>query len=148
MNTTGKLAVISNHLELAPIIRMDQSFFPNPWNDSQWKELNMDHYLILSWSGPELEAFALLGLVPGDDTAHLYKIQVDPKKQGTGVSIMFWTAVVEHLRQRRLNSIYLEVESTNERAIRFYKKVGFTCLRRVKNYYSNGSDGLMLLLTL
>lgn len=148
MNITGKLAVISDYLKLAPIIKMDQSFFPNPWSDSQWKELNLDHHLILSWSDPELEGFALFGLAPGDDTAHLYKIQVDPSKQGTGISLIFWSAIMEHLRGQNLKSVYLEVESTNERAIGFYKKIGFTCLRRVKRYYSNGSDGLMLQITL
>lgn len=148
MNTTGNFQELSLQSDLNDIALMDQNFFPHPWKLSDWMELDFGKHLLFSWKSDNLEAFALFGLVPGDDTAHLYKIQIDPALQGKGVSLPFWSAILENLRQRAVKNIYLEVESSNDRAIGFYKKVGFTCLRRVKGYYSNGSDGLMLQITL
>ena len=148
MNTTGKFVELSGSSDLNDVVMMDEKYFPHPWKLSEWLELNFKHHLLYSWQGQELEGFALFGLVPGDDTAHLFKIQVNPALQGQGISMKFWSGIVENLRLKGVKNIYLEVESSNERAIGFYKKVGFTCLRRVKSYYSNGSDGLMLQITL
>lgn len=148
MNTTGNLLELSDSSDLNEIVMMDERYFPHPWKMSQWMELDFGHHLLYTWNNKRLEGFALFSFVSGDDTAHLYKIQVDPAFQGQGVSMAFWSGIMENLRQKGAKSVYLEVESGNERAVGFYKKVGFTCLRRVKSYYSNGSDGLMLQITL
>ncbi|WPU66315.1 GNAT family N-acetyltransferase [Peredibacter starrii] len=148
MNTTGNFHELGPASNLNDVAQMDEKHFPHPWKPLDWKELDFSKHLLYSWSGEKLEAFALFGLVPGDGTAHLYKIQIDPALQGKGVSLPFWSAILENLRQKNVKNIYLEVESSNDRAIGFYKKVGFSCLRRVKGYYSNGSDGLMLQITL
>jgi ribosomal protein S18 acetylase RimI-like enzyme len=41
-------------------------------------------------------------------------------------------------------SIYLEVELPNQRAIGFYKKLGFVSLRTIKRYYSDATDALTM----
>lgn len=148
MNITGKFQELSSGSDLNDVAKMDEKHFPHPWKLSDWMELDFSKHVLVTWSDETLEAFALFGLVPGDDTAHLYKIQVDPAMQGKGISMLFWSAILNILKQKAVKSIYLEVESSNDRAIGFYKKVGFACLRRVKGYYSNGSDGLMLQITL
>ena len=149
MNTTGKIIIHDDSSTLEPIIFLDQTYFPNPWPRDQWLKTDFNKNVLLEWNLKESTlGFALFGLLPGDDTAHLYKIFIVPEYQGQGEAHHFWLHVLSLLRQKAMKFIYLEVESTNEQALSFYKKVGFVCLRRVKSYYSNGNDGLMLQLTL
>ncbi len=145
MNITGR-----NPGEiLRKVIQLDHEFFPEPWTSSQWENLNWDLYAFFPWSeGEELLGFALLGIVPGDDTAHLYKILVHPSRQGTPQVQAFWSDIKEQLKGSGICHIYLEVNSNNQKAIGFYTKQGFRLLRQNKAYYSSGDDALIMSLTL
>lgn len=146
MNTTGKLGQYSGP---EVVLELDQRFFPQPWSLDQWQGINPDHHQIYTWEAKgKVLAFALFAIMPGDDTAHLYKILVHPDQRGSVVTREFWSSILSKLNELGISKIYLEVEATNDRAIAFYKKVGFISLRQVRAYYSNGSDGLMMQLTL
>lgn len=47
-------------------------------------------------------------------------------------------------RDLDVEKIILEVRASNEVAINFYQKNGFIKLRPLKNYYSDGEDGLSM----
>ncbi len=146
MNTTGKIAQESPS-EL--ISRMDQEFFPEPWTFEQWNQMNPNHHKLYTWKeDEELLGFALFGVLPDDDLAHLYKILIHPSKRRQGCAMSFWTSLVMSLKQEGLRTIYLEVASSNQQAISFYKKNGFKLVRLIKSYYSNGEDALVMMLTL
>ena len=142
MNTTGKGLVFSpDSLQFSHVMILDSQFFPNPWEDKAWLDLDLKTNILLGWERKgDLVGFALFGAAPSDDTAHLFKLLVRPEFQGSHVTHQFWSFIIAELKHRNLRSIYLEVEATNVRAISFYQKVGFTTLRKIKNYYSNGGD--------
>jgi ribosomal-protein-alanine N-acetyltransferase len=98
--------------------------------------------------GEELKGFALLGTVPGDDVAHLYKIVIAQTDRGSGTSQEFWAQITKQLVLFGITRVYLEVQGDNSRAINFYLKLGFKTLRKAKGFYSNGSDALIMELTL
>jgi ribosomal-protein-alanine N-acetyltransferase len=140
MNITGK---IFHELPTQQIIQMDQDFFPHPWTEDQWKEL--DSYKLLTWrSDDELLGFALFRIVLNDDVAHLLKLFIRPSVRGTQETGAFWNEIIQELRGHGQSSLYLEVESQNQRAIRFYQKHGFKLLRINKGYYSSGEDALIM----
>lgn len=143
MNTTGKEFSVTED-----IIQLDQAF-PNPWTREQWYNLDFHHHLLFSVRNQsDLNGYALFQAIPGDDTAHLLKIMIEPHKRGTAISKEFWNEILVHLRSLNYQSIYLEVEASNSRAIRFYEKSGFKLLRKNKAYYSNGEDALIMTMTL
>lgn len=147
MNTTGNFLVETSVPD--DVIIADQTFFHNPWSDSQWLELDLTQNVILTLRKENLlVGYALFQIVNGDDTAHLLKILINPEDRGGKAASDFWKNIVSFLKMRQCQSIYLEVEATNSRAISFYNKSGFKLLRRNKAYYSNGEDALMLSLTL
>lgn len=150
MNTTGKFKVLSqNDPQIAQVIELDQKDFPRPWKPQEWLDLDWKHHLLMgSWFNDEMQAFALFGHVAGDDTAHLLKICVMSSKRGSGLSQEFWTHCLDRLRELGLKNIYLEVESPNQRAIAFYQKAGFQLLRRIKAYYSDGTDAETMQVTI
>lgn len=150
MNSTGKLFRIDSHeVIIEKVKEIDQKHFPNPWSSSEWTTLNWDHHHLYTFTlGDEILGFALFSIVRGDDVAHLLKICLCPPYRGTEVSNGFWVSLLNELKQLGMNSVFLEVESTNLRAIKFYKKNNFEQLRLIKGFYSNGGDALTMSLTL
>jgi ribosomal-protein-alanine N-acetyltransferase len=146
MNTTGELGRINSaHQSFSDIILLDQTQFPRPWTTKDWENLNWDNHQLFNWKqGGVTIAFALFGFVAADDAAHLLKICIHPSERGSGLSQAFWQQCQEQIRAGGANSIYLEVELPNQRAIGFYNKMGFVSLRTIKRYYSDGTDALTM----
>ena len=146
MNTTGKLSRLNSaNPSFSYIIFLDQTHFPRPWSAKDWEHLNWENHQLFEWKqGDRTTAFALFGLVVADDVAHLLKICVHPSERGSGLAQVFWQGCQEQLMACGAKSIYLEVELSNQRAIGFYKKLGFVSLRTIKRYYSDGTDALTM----
>lgn len=147
MSTTGSISA-SAFLE-AGVFELDQHFFPRPWKIEDWRGLNpLHHKLFLRKEESVLLGFSLFGLLPADETAHLLKICLDPRVRGSGEALLFWGEILQELKESGVKSIFLEVEEPNLRAIAFYQKVGFSKLRTIKSYYSDGTSGVTMSLTL
>ena len=146
MNTTGNFWVLNlQDSDLKEVLELDLKQFPKPWHENDWLQLNQEHHLLYGWKIFDLiKGFALFARIPGDDTAHLLKICVDSDLKGSGEVQIFWNCCLENLKKVQVKSIYLEVESSNLRAITFYQKCGFITLRSIKGYYSNGGDALTM----
>jgi ribosomal protein S18 acetylase RimI-like enzyme len=146
MNTIGKFQLQETDPD---ILAMDQEYFPHPWTSEQWENLNWKTHSLFTWrEGNQLVAFALFGTLSGDNAAHLYKILMLPERRGDGTIQKFWGPISDSLKESGFLSIYLEVEASNAQAIAFYRKMGFSILRRNKGYYSSGEDALMMSATL
>lgn len=150
MNTTGEIEIVHKHDEnWQTVIQMDAQFFPRPWKTGDWSSLDLQHHLLYTWrQGKTVVGFALFSAPHGDDTAHLLKILILPALQGSGESARFWEKIRTQLQQKQFRSVYLEVEEANARAQGFYQKQGFSLIRRVKSYYSDGAHAVMMQLTL
>lgn len=145
MNITGKVGEISLKSIPGEISALDHEFFPHPWTIQQWKDLNPAQHCLFTCSLNEtIIGFALFGVLPGDDVAHLYKILLNPIHRASGISHHFWSEIVLLLKSKGVGRVYLEVESGNLAAIGFYKKEGFKLLRTNPGYYSNGEDALIM----
>lgn len=147
MNITGRLK--RDPLNSTQVIALDRDYFPHPWSENQWAELNPEHHILFSWEIENFSAgFALFGHVPGDDTVHLYKIIIRPDFRRKKIASEFWGEILKELSVLGVFRVFLEVERRNLAAVKFYEKAGFKTLKINKAYYSNGDDGLMMELTL
>lgn len=149
MSITGKFRALSLPDELDSIPELDQNFFPRPWGQRGWEELNPEHHHLFVWEqASTILGFMLFHYLPSETTAHLLKIVMVPEWRHKGTSQLFWREAELSLKESGIAHIYLEVDAINQVAIRFYEKLGFAALRRVKAYYSDGQDALMMQLTL
>jgi ribosomal-protein-alanine N-acetyltransferase len=71
-------------------------------------------------------------------------IDVLPEAQGTGIGDAMLTAAEEMLRQAGCDYVSLEVAVDNSRALRFYKKHGYSVLKTLPRYYLDSVDGLLM----
>ncbi|MDR1514677.1 MAG: ribosomal protein S18-alanine N-acetyltransferase [Synergistaceae bacterium] len=76
--------------------------------------------------------------------AHLLNIAVRPdcRSQGIGLQLMF--SLGEIASEWGCGRMRLEVRSANAAARDFYSKLGFAHIKRVRGYYANGDDALVM----
>jgi ribosomal-protein-alanine N-acetyltransferase len=127
---------------LLRIKMMDQIYIPHFWTEGAWSNLSEYEVTLCKEKSNQVIGFALFLINEHSDTAHLLKIVVDLKFRQQNIA----TSLILHARKYLpdiIKSIYLEVEMTNEPAIRFYQKIGFKEIHRIKNFYSNGSTAII-----
>ncbi len=71
-------------------------------------------------------------------------IDVMPAAQSRSLGSMLLNAAEDELRRADCDYVSLEVAVDNERALRFYKKHGYSVLRVLPRYYLGQIDGLLM----
>lgn len=145
MRTTGSVVVLGSSDPRA--IELDQKYFPIPWPQEAWIEADPHRHLYGYQVDGELYGLCLIHHVTRDETLHLLKIVLDPAFRGQGHAVDFWQKLTPEFKKLG-KKVFLEVESSNLVALQFYRKIGFQQLRFMKSYYSNGSDGISMEITL
>ena len=79
---------------------------------------------------------------------HLVSIAVMPEHRSKGIGSALLNAEFEAMEQSSCQETYLEVRTTNKTAIEMYKKLGYTVARRLRGYYIDGEDALLMIRTL
>ncbi len=136
--------------DLERITRLEDAAFEDSW-PRDLLAYEMTHprvFLLVASRGDDapLPGYVLFHHVAGE--AELLRLAVDPpeRRQGTG------RLLVEHglqrLRQANIQVCFLEVRMNNEPAIELYKGLGFKRVGRRRGYYRDGTDALILSLTL
>lgn len=86
----------------------------------------------------------LIGVMPGVGSARVLMLGVVPgcRKQGVGTGLL--AAFRAALEPFHVLSIHLEVLTTNEAALAFYRKNGFEIQERMKKFYVTGEDAFLM----
>lgn len=80
----------------------------------------------------------------GSRVARLYSIASLPEARGKGVGTALIEAAEAAARQRRCQSLRLEVRTDNDSAIRLYEHLGYDRVGPVKRgFYEDGSDAFV-----
>lgn len=115
-------------------------------------EVSADPATAVSGAGVEhstagqLAGYAGLMCVPpiGD----IQTIGVLPEFEGRGYARAMLDELVAEARRRGAADVLLEVSANNPRAQKLYQRYGFTHIHTRRRYYRDGSDGLIMQLTL
>ena len=76
--------------------------------------------------------------------AKLYSIGVSEEYRGRGVADKLLEQASKELISLGFESTRLEVRTDNRAAIKLYKKVGFTAIKRLKSFYRDGCDAYLM----
>lgn len=129
-------------------IELDLNEFSHPWTEEQWHQTFEVYtpYFFLNYHADsyELLSSALLLMTPGDDLAHLVKIQTRRSAQGKGHAKELFMEIIRTLASDGLKTIYLEVEESNHPAVQFYHHHQFLVLRRLKDFYGQSRHALAM----
>ena len=131
--------------DLPVLLEIEQACFDDPWEAHaiEYDLNNQGSIVYLKAVLKDLIAgYAVVAR--GDDISHLMNIAVLPAYRGVGIALQLMLgvqAVAEDWENRRMR---LEVRSSNQTARDFYSRIGFTYNTRLKGYYTNGEDALVL----
>jgi len=128
----------SHHLDSIFII--EEASFENPWSYKSFlNELNNK----ISSNWVYIENNRVLGYTFGwilDLDFHINNIVVKASERRKGIAKKMIDNIIFNLK---IKNIFLEVSSSNDRAINLYKKTGFKKNGLRKKYYRNGSDAIL-----
>lgn len=141
--------------QIEQILVLDQLCFGGIWSkDGYLREIDSPNAsLQLLWLKGELaqEKFVsptLIGLGclwSIVDEAHITLLGIHPQYRYQGLGMLLLTNLLQEAKERNLHRATLEVKTTNDKAIKLYKKFGFQIAGTRKNYYpKTGEDASIL----
>jgi ribosomal protein S18 acetylase RimI-like enzyme len=83
-------------------------------------------------------------LMTAGDVADLNRIAVSPGRQREGVASALLSAGVDRVRVRGVRRLILEVAESNESALAFYVRSGFSEISRRDRYYRDGAAAIVM----
>ena len=77
--------------------------------------------------------------------AEIYNIAIAGKYQGNGFGQILFDAYVQICRDRGVQNIWLDVRESNQKAICFYERNGFTRVQTRNYFYNNPREHALLM---
>lgn len=75
------------------------------------------------------------------DEAHLLNLTIEPRQQGKGFGRQLLEFMLGAAEQQGVTQVFLEVRSSNDKAIALYRTLGFSEIGMRKAYYPNIDNG-------
>ncbi|WP_416346335.1 ribosomal protein S18-alanine N-acetyltransferase [Arthrobacter sp. MI7-26] len=101
---------------------------------------------VVAEAGGQIVAYA--GLMCIERIADVQTIAVVPEFEGRGIGSVILTELIEESRGRGATEVLLEVRADNPRAQALYARFGFEQIHVRRRYYRDGTDALIMRLTL
>lgn len=105
------------------------------------KSDTVNYYLLLE--SDEVVGFFECSIIPPE--SELYDIAIVKDKQGKGYSKILMNYYIDLLKSKNVETVFLEVNIINNKAISLYEKFGFKKYSERKNYYGDNDAVLMKL---
>ena len=117
---------------------------------------DMNNYVITLKHGPVLIGYGGYHLLksrnnflfPGrryDRIVHLINIAVAPEEQDRGYGSFLFNTLLGHARAGNGQYCYLEARPSNEKALHFYRKFGFSIIGIIQNYYPHEKENALVM---
>ncbi|WP_436493871.1 N-acetyltransferase family protein [Actinokineospora sp. HUAS TT18] len=98
------------------------------FDEERWRGWPVKHGLFMTWV--DGEPVAIAGGIPEPGGVELVAVWASPASRGTGAGAAVVQAVIDWARDREAKRVTAWAVEDNERALRFYRKLGFTLTGR------------------
>ena len=125
--------------DIDTIMRIEKSIYPYPWTRGNFTDsISAGYSCWVTECGGEIAAYGVLML--GAKEAHILNLSVAVSWQRNGLGSNLLWQFIETAKDKKTNTMFLEVRRSNVVAQALYKNAGFTELTVRRNYYP-ASDG-------
>ena len=135
--------------DLLAVFRIEKACFPQPWPFSAFEQfLDEPGFLVAATDADEVLGYIVSDVTPnyGRDIGHVKDLAVHPGVRGRGLGRRLLDRALTTLSTEGAMLVKLEVREGNDAARSLYDDVGFRNLRRVRGYYEDGEDAVMMVL--
>ena len=131
--------------EIADVAALERHIFSDAWTENGIREtLCQENGIVLGiWKGEFLAGYVILYYVL--DEGEIARIAIDSACRRQGVAGRLLERLSKICEVKGIRRLMLEVRTSNEAAISFYKKSGFTEDGVRKGYYTNPCEDAILM---
>lgn len=117
------------------VLAIESHVYPFPWSRQVFISTILEGHDC--WVARDVgnDVVGYFVMMPVVEEAHLLNIAVRDNLQGRGLGRKLLEHVIELAREKKFDSILLEVRPSNARAVDLYERYGFKEIGRRKNYY-------------
>ena len=120
---------------------------PSPWSIDNFKSsFEVGHHGLVCKEDNKMLGFLIFS--PIKPEAHLLSIAVIETQQYKGIGSLLLKSMISQCKAMGINQVFLEVRTSNDKAIGFYQKYGFKKDAIRENYYSGNIPEDALLMSL
>ena len=129
-------------LEEAYKIELDVN--PSPWKyETFLSSFEVGHKGLICKKDNLMIGFIIFS--PISPEAHILSISVRNEMQSKGIGTLLLKSMLNQCKVMNYKKIFLEVRVSNEKAINFYEKFGFSKDAIRNNYYTDNSEDALLM---
>ena len=119
---------------LEEVVAIERRAYPHPWTRGNFADsLRSGYQAQLLVAGDTIVGYFVA--MQGVDEVHLLNITVDPDFQGQGWGRVLLDALALWSRAQRAQWLWLEVRTSNMRALDVYLRYGYRRVGERRNYY-------------
>jgi ribosomal-protein-alanine N-acetyltransferase len=131
-----------NDLEEAYKIELDVN--PSPWKYQTFlSSFEVGHKGLICKQDDQIIGFIIFS--PINPEAHILSISVKKEMQLKGIGTLLLKSMLDQCKVMNYKKIFLEVRVSNNQAINFYEKLGFSKDAIRSNYYTDNSEDALLM---
>ena len=131
-----------NDLEEAYKIELEVN--PSPWKyETFLSSFEVGHKGLICKNDNQMIGFIIFS--PITPEAHILSISVRNEMQSKGIGTLLLKSMLDQCKVMNYKKIFLEVRVSNEKAINFYEKFGFSKDAIRNNYYTDNSEDALLM---
>lgn len=124
------------------IAQMEKEYFPDNWSERAiTEEINRDRVTVLKF-GEKLIGYCIYMIAA--DEGEILRIAIDKKLRGAKMGQKLLLSVIETMKEKGCNQVFLEVRASNTPAISLYKVMGFNEIGVRKGYYKDPKEDAAL----
>ena len=139
-----KISLISEN-DIAAVAALEKEIFSDAWSEKSVRETyEQNHALIIgAWEEETFAGYVIFYYVL--DEGEIARIAVSPECRRKGVAGRLFTGILKECEKKEITRILLDVRVSNEPAIAFYKKCGFTEDGIRKGFYEQPKEDAVLM---
>lgn len=141
--------------DIGVVLPIERELFAGdpPWSAetfrSELTRVPETRWFIAAVAGGRLVGYAgLMHAGHRGEPADIQTIAVAPPYQRSGIGTLLMTELLEEARRRLASAVMLDVRADNSGAIAFYRRFEFIEQGRRRRYFGDGTDGVVMALTL
>jgi ribosomal-protein-alanine N-acetyltransferase len=134
--------------DLEAICQIEDASFSEPYPRALMVRLLRDHptgFFVAEIGSGQVVGYCVCSKV--GKLAHLLSIGVLQEYRRRKIATSLIQALLDQLSSS-IRELWLEVNTANDEAVKFYERLGFNRVMIIENYYSNGSHALRMRLAL